>query len=212
MESKPSTDGTSIEAILAHYEYDPSQVERIAASKVNYPLEIVEPNPQWPVEFQNVKSQIETALSGTNQLLGIEHIGSTSVPGLAAKDFLDIDVTVRNIQDEASYIPALEAAGFHFLTREPRWHEHRLLCAYSPRAATLHVWGPGSPEAARHVVFRDWLRENEGDRRRYEAAKRESAEAARGAGEGSAGYNRRKEGVVREILERAFRARGYTKE
>ncbi|KAJ3473652.1 hypothetical protein NLG97_g10197 [Lecanicillium saksenae] len=210
-EFKPERpESASIQAILEHYEYDPSQVERIAFSKVHYPLEIVEPNPKWPAHFASVKVQIEAALGA--ELVSVEHVGSTSVAGLPAKDFIDIDVTVRDISDEASYAAALEAAGFHFLTRERRWHNHRLFCLYEPHAATLHIWGPGSPEAARHIIFRDWLRAHAEERALYAQVKRESAEQSNQVGESSMGYNRRKEKVVREILERAFTALGYIQE
>ncbi|XWW99842.1 hypothetical protein V2A60_007856 [Cordyceps javanica] len=198
----------SVLAILEHYEYDPSKVERIASSKVQYPLEVVDPDARWPADFASIKARIEAAL-GPEELVGVEHIGSTSVAGLPAKDLIDIDVTVPDAMEETRYVPALEAAGFHFLTRERRWHEHRLFSLYEPRAATLHVWGPGSPEAARHVIFRDWLRGHAEDRVRYARAKRESAARTNEAGETSAAYNRRKEKVMREILERAFTALGY---
>lgn len=198
----------SVEAILAHYEYDPRHVERVAHSRVHYPLEIVDPDPAWPQHFAHVAAQIKTAL-GDDELLSVEHVGSTSVRSLPAKNFIDMDVTVRHIEDETRYVAALEAAGFHFLTRERRWHNHRLFCTYEPYAATLHVWGPGSPEAARHVIFRDWLRAHEDDRALYARVKRESVAGANAAGEESAGYNRRKEQVVREILERAFTSLGY---
>lgn len=197
----------SVQAILEHYEYDASKVERIALSKVHYPLEIVEPDPEWPAHFASIAARIAAALGP--ELLHVEHVGSTSVPGLPAKTFIDVDVTVRAVTDETSYAAALEDAGFHFLTREPRWHEHRLFCLYEPYAATLHVWGPGSPEAARHTIFRDWLRGHAADRALYAEAKRASVARSREAGESSVAYNRRKEAVVREILERAFAALRY---
>ncbi|KAJ6789850.1 hypothetical protein PWT90_10674 [Aphanocladium album] len=207
-EPKPaSPDAATIQAILEHYEYDPSQVERIAFSKVNYALEIVEPNSEWAARFASIKARIEVALGP--ELVSVEHVGSTSVAGLPAKDFIDIDVTVRDVCDETSYVTALESAGFHFLTRERRWHNHRLLCLYEPHAATLHVWGPGSPEAARHIIFRDRLRDHAEERALYAQVKRESAAQSNVAGESSMGYNLRKEKVVRDILERAFTALGY---
>ncbi len=67
----------------------------------------------------------------------------------------------------------------------------------------LHVWPPDSPEAARHRIFRDWLRVDETDRERYADVKR--AVAADGL---MSAYNARKEGVIREIYARAFAAAG----
>ena len=56
----------------------------------------------------------------------IEHVGSTSVPGLAAKPIVDIDLVVADSSDEDTYVPELEAAGYVLRIREPNWFEHRL--------------------------------------------------------------------------------------
>lgn len=133
----------------------------------------------------------------------IEHIGSTSVPGLAAKPVLDLDLTVADPADEARYVPLLEPSGWWLCLREPSWYGHRLLRLESPRV-NLHVWGPASPEAFRHRLFRDWLTAHEQDRQRYETAKRV---AATGAGDVQA-YNERKQALIREIYARIFTAAG----
>ena len=91
--------------------------------------------------------------------------------------------------------------------REPHWHEHRCLVSASPQA-NLHVWSPDSPEAIRHMMFRDWLRDHPDDLTRYAAAKRAAADAANAAGETVMEYNLRKQPVIREILNRMFRAHG----
>ena len=129
------------------------------------------------------------------------------MPGLAAKPIIDIDVTVADPRDESTYVPALEAVGFRLRIREPGWHEHRLLVADDPRA-NVHVFGPDCPELVRHRMLRDWLIEHPDDRERYAAAKRESAVASNAGGEPVMAYNQRKEPVVREILDRMFRAHG----
>jgi GrpB-like predicted nucleotidyltransferase (UPF0157 family) len=129
------------------------------------------------------------------------------VPGLAAKPIIDIDLSVADPCDEPSYVPDLEAAGFRLRMREPGWHEHRLVVADDPRA-NIHVFGTDSPEVIRHRMFRDWLIEHPDDRERYAAAKRESAEASNQAGRAVEGYNGRKQPVVRDILDRMFRAHG----
>jgi len=92
-------------------------------------------------------------------LRDLEHIGSTSVPGLAAKPVIDIDLTVADSSDEAAYVPDLEAAGFRFVLCESDWHEHRLLTCDDPRT-NLHVFPPDRPEVIRPRMFRDWLVEN----------------------------------------------------
>lgn len=163
-------------------------------------IEIVDPDAAWPGVFEMLRSRIDGALG--DRVLAIEHVGSTSVPGLAAKPVIDIDLTVADTDDEDAYVPALEALGFVLRVREPWWLGHRCLVSPEP-AANLHVWPPDSPEAARHRLFRDWLRADEADRQRYAAVKREVA--ADGL---MSEYNARKEGVIREIYTRAFTAAG----
>ncbi|EKJ70488.1 hypothetical protein FPSE_09349 [Fusarium pseudograminearum CS3096] len=197
----------SKEALLNDYEFDPSLVERIAFRKVKHTIAIVEPDPSWPQHFDLAKTRIETALGDT--AVSINHVGSTSVPGLPAKRVIDIDLTVQDVNDEASYVQALENVGFHFLLREPHWHGHRFFCDYGDVPTNLHVWGPDCPEAARHKIFTDWLRNNEEDRKLYEGVKREASEASIAGGEDVMAYNKRKENVIREILQRAFKALGY---
>lgn len=163
-------------------------------------IEIVDPDAAWPGVFEMLRSRIDGALG--DRVLATEHVGSTSVPGLAAKPVIDIDLTVADTDDEDAYVPALEALGFVLRVREPWWLGHRCLVSAEP-AANLHVWPPDSPEAARHRLFRDWLRADEADRQRYAAVKREVA--ADGL---MSEYNARKEGVIREIYTRAFTAAG----
>lgn len=163
-------------------------------------IEIVEPDAAWPELFETIRAGIAAALG--ERALRIDHVGSTSVPGLAAKPVIDIDLTVADTDDEDAYVPALEALGFVLRVREPWWLGHRCLASAEP-AANLHVWPPDSPEAARHRIFRDWLRADEADRERYAAVKR--AVAADGL---MSEYNARKEGVIREVYARAFAAAG----
>jgi GrpB-like predicted nucleotidyltransferase (UPF0157 family) len=104
-------------------------------------------------------------------------------------------------------VPALERVWFVLSIREPRWYEHRCLIATSPRA-NLHVWSPDSPEAIRHRMFRDWLRDHPDDRARYADTKRTSSDASNAAGEAVMAHNLRKQPVIREILDRMFRTYG----
>ena len=96
--------------------------------------------PNWPQQFALEASKIRAAL-GEGALL-LEHVGSTSVPGLAAKPILDILLIVANSADEASYVPALEHAGYVLRIREPEWFEHRVLKGADP-AVNMHVFSPG---------------------------------------------------------------------
>jgi GrpB-like predicted nucleotidyltransferase (UPF0157 family) len=130
---------------------------------------IVDHDPRWAERYEHERAQIVAALGG--RVLALEHIGSTSVPGLAAKPIIDIDLSVADVEDEDAYVSALVAAGYVLRVREPG---HRMLRT-PERDVHLHVCGHGSEWERRHLVFRDWLRTHPDDRRRYEAVKRELA-------------------------------------
>ncbi|EON97100.1 hypothetical protein UCRPA7_7388 [Phaeoacremonium minimum UCRPA7] len=191
--------------ITKHHVYDPAGIDRIARRRPRT-IEIVEPDPSWPAAYAEVEARIRAAL-GADGLVSVSHVGSTSVAGLPAKPVIDVDLVVPDPTREDAYVPQLEAAGFLFILREPNWHQHRFFGLETPYA-NLHVFGPGCAETVRHRIFRDWIASHEDDRAKYVAMKRAAAAAAREAGETTQGYNVRKEPVVREILERAFRAQG----
>jgi GrpB-like predicted nucleotidyltransferase (UPF0157 family) len=172
-------------------------------------IEVTEPDPAWPRRYDDLAGRIRAALGW--RALQLEHVGSTAVPGLAAKPVIDIDLTVADPEREPAYVPALEAIGFRLVIREPWRHGHRALVADEPRC-NLHVYGFDSPEPVRHRIFRDWLRGHPGERDRYAAAKRQAAAAANAGGEHVMQYNARKEQVVREIYHRAFAAAGLLEE
>jgi GrpB-like predicted nucleotidyltransferase (UPF0157 family) len=131
-------------------------------------------DPSWVEKFQRHAKIVAVALG--ERALAIEHIGSTSVPGLAAKSIVDMLLVVANSADESSYLPALEAAGYILRVREPDWHQHRML--RTPELDVhLHVYSHGCPEIDRYLLFRNRLRESTADRQLYEATKRELAAA-----------------------------------
>ncbi len=136
------------------------------------PIALAESNPEWPEQFESQARLIEATLGG--RALQIEHVGSTSVPGLAAKPVIDILLVVADSADEPSYVPALEAAGFVLRIREPEWHEHRLFKG-PDIDLNLHVFSAGSVEIERLLLLRDRLRENPAERQLYEQTKRELA-------------------------------------
>jgi len=195
----------AFDAITRHDDADPDEDVFVVGRPAPTPIEVVASDPSWPAQFDELADRIRRALG--DRILELEHIGSTSVPGLPAKPVIDIDLTVTDSSDEPAYVPALERADFVLTIREPRWHEHRCLTATSP-PANLHVWSPASPEVIRHRMFRDWLRDHPDDRTRYADAKRASADASTAAGEAVMVYNLRKQPVVREILDRMFQAHG----
>jgi GrpB-like predicted nucleotidyltransferase (UPF0157 family) len=168
-------------------------------------IEMAEPDPAWPRRYDELAARIRQALGW--RVLQLEHVGSTAVPGLAAKPVIDIDLIVADPGREQDYVPALEAIGFRLVIREPWWYGHRILRADEP-ACNLHVFGFDSPEPVKHRIFRDWLRGNPGDRDRYAAAKRQAAFQANAAAEHVMQYNARKQRLIREIYHRAFAAAG----
>jgi GrpB-like predicted nucleotidyltransferase (UPF0157 family) len=170
-----------------------------------YTIRVEEYDEEWPRRFADAERAIRGALGG--RVRELHHVGSTAVPGLAAKPFVDADLVVDDPADEASYVPDLEAVGFVHRIREPWWHEHRLLRQAEPRVV-LHVFGPDCPEVIRHLMFRDWLREHPDDRERYGVAKRAAAAVTNAEGGHGMDYNAHKQAVVREIYDRMFRAHG----
>jgi len=135
-------------------------------------IRIVNYDADWPKKFETHARVIAGALSGS--ALRIEHVGSTSVPGLAAKPIIDILVVVPHSADESAYLPRLEAAGYVLRVREPDWNEHRMFRT-PEKDVHIHVYSAGCPEIERNLAFRERLRRNVDDRRRYEQTKRELA-------------------------------------
>ena len=135
-------------------------------------IEIFDYDPDWPKKFETHARAIADALGGSALL--IEHVGSTSVPGLAAKPVIDILVVVSDSADESAYLPSLEAAGYVLRVREPDWNEHRMFRT-PEKDVHVQVYSVDCPEIERNLVFRDRLRRNVEDCRRYEQTKRELA-------------------------------------
>jgi GrpB-like predicted nucleotidyltransferase (UPF0157 family) len=127
-------------------------------------------NPAWPAHFDEEAAAVRRALG--DRVLALEHVGSTSVPGLAAKPIIDIILVVADSADEAAYVPALEAAGYVLRIREPNWHQHRLFKGPN-RNVNLHVFSTGCGEIARTLALRDRLRLSDSDRAAYEMLKRD---------------------------------------
>lgn len=152
--------------------------EQIMAASVVPPtlhngrIYLEEYDPEWPRLFEREATRIRAALG--DQALQVEHVGSTSIPGLAAKPLIDILLVVPNSADEASYVPALEAAGYTLTIREPDWYEHRLFKG-PETSVNVHTFSEGCAEIERMLLFRDWLRGHPDDRERYERTKRELA-------------------------------------
>jgi GrpB-like predicted nucleotidyltransferase (UPF0157 family) len=129
-------------------------------------VRLVAYDPGWPARFESERVRIGTALGPL--VRRIEHIGSTAVPGLAAKPIIDALVEVDDPDAEERYAPLLESAGYLLRVREVR---HRMF--RTPASDVhVHIWPPGSAESVDYLLLRDWLREHADDRLKYEEAKR----------------------------------------
>ena len=160
-------------------------------------------DPEWPARFALLAKRIRGALG--ERVLLLEHVGSTSVPGLCAKPVIDMVLAVEDSADEPTYVPALEGAGFTLRIREPDWHAHRCFKAPEATAGNLHVFSDGCEETGRMLRFRDWLRTHPEDRCAYEARKRELAAST---WKHVQDYADAKSGIVGEIMARAISRAG----
>jgi GrpB-like predicted nucleotidyltransferase (UPF0157 family) len=138
----------------------------------NAPITLLAYDPDWPRSFSREADRLRAALG--HLALRIEHVGSTSVPGLVAKPIIDIVLVVPDSAEEPCYVPRLEAAGYVLRIREPEWSEHRLFRGPDTEI-NLHVFGSGAAEVERMLRFRDRLRDDDAARERYARTKRELA-------------------------------------
>ena len=164
----------------------------------NTTINLVEYDPQWPRLYEREAERIRGALGP--RALQLEHVGSTSVPGLAAKPIVDIVLVVADTRDEDAYVQPLEEAGYALRIREPDWFEHRSFKGPDTNV-NLHTFSEGCSEVDRMLAFRDWLRTHDDDRELYAAAKRELATRE---WKYVQNYADAKSAVVTEILERAL--------
>jgi GrpB-like predicted nucleotidyltransferase (UPF0157 family) len=194
-EAKPGQDG-----VAGHL---PLTEEHLKAAHVGVlvplagPVRIVDYDPEWPRLFEREAERVRAALG--EQVLLLEHVGSTSVPGLAAKPKIDMLLALANSADEQAYVPRMEAAGYVLHIREPDGYEHRLFKG-PDMDVNLHVYTIGCPEIERMLLFRNWLRSHDSDRELYERTKRE---LARLNWKYMQNYADAKTAVVEEILARA---------
>jgi len=187
-------------------EHGPLTEEEIEAATVgelvphNATIRLAEYDPLWPALYEREAARIRSVLG--DAALRLEHVGSTSVPGLAAKPVIDMVLVVADSADEDAYVPLLEDAGYVLTIRERDWYEHRLFKGPDTNV-NLHIFSGGCEEVERMLAFRDWLRAHDDDRELYEGAKRElAAKEWRHV----QNYADAKSVVVREIMARALAA------
>ena len=140
--------------------------------KLTAPIVFVEYDPSWPELYAREEARIRSILG--DRVVRIEHTGSTSVPGLAAKPIIDITMTVADVTDESAFADDLVAGGYRQVIRErePEWWDHAVFKGPDTNV-NLHVFSAGCTELDRMVGFREWLRTHDDDRDLYESVKRE---------------------------------------
>lgn len=161
------------------------------------PLVVVDYDPAWSQDYEHWRQRVASALDCT--ALRIEHVGSTSVPGLPAKPIVDIQVSVADLRDEPRYVSPLQAVGLVLRSRD-EWHRYFRAPADRPRDVHVHVCAAGSQWEHDHLLFRDYLRCHSAACLQYAEAKR--ANARRWSDDGWA-YTEAKTGVILDILEQA---------
>ena len=157
--------------------------------------------PDWPRQYQREAERVTGVLG--DRAVRLEHVGSTAIPGLAAKPIIDMLLVVADSSAEADYVPAMERAGYVLRIREPDWFEHRLF--KGPGAnINLHVFSAGCAEIDRMIDFREHLRADAADRELYDRTKLELAARRWNYVQE---YADAKTEVVEAIIARAARAR-----
>lgn len=158
----------------------PETDEEMAALRVggavtphNAKIDLAPYDPAWPAQYEAEAGKIRSALG--ESAIVLEHVGSTSIPGLSAKPIIDILLAVPDSSDEATYVPALTAQGYRLHVREPDWEQHRVMKGERPDV-NLHVFTVGSREIPRMLGFRDRCRNHPEERRLYEETKRRLAD------------------------------------
>ena len=147
------------------------EAARIGGAELhNAPIYLAPYSSEWPALFEREAARVRDVLG--DRVVMLEHVGSTSVPGLSAKPRIDMLLVVDDSADEASYVPPMVAAGYTLRIRERDWHEHRLFKG-PDTDINLHVHTVGCAEIERMLGFRDRLRSNEHDRVVYEQKKQE---------------------------------------
>lgn len=165
----PASGAAAYRAPVTDYEAEMRRTRIGEPPRLDGPVVLADYDPRWPIAFEREAARIRAAL-GDGALM-VEHVGSTSVPGLPAKPRIDILLVVADSADEASFVPDLERVGYVLHIRERDWHEHRVF--KGPDAdVNLHVFSAGCTEIERMLRFRDHLRHDDADRALYLREKR----------------------------------------
>jgi GrpB-like predicted nucleotidyltransferase (UPF0157 family) len=138
---------------------------------------IADYNSRWPSYFAEEAEWIRQVFGAS--LVALEHIGSTSVPGLAAKPVIDIQAVVQSVAGAQSAAPALALQGWQqgvFALDPERRLYFRKYNAQRIRTGQLHIYESTHPAAAAHLLFRNYLRAHPEEAALYASLKRELAQ------------------------------------
>lgn len=136
-------------------------------------IEVAAYDEQWPARFAEWRARLAAELGPV--AIRIEHVGSTAVPGLAAKAIIDILISVAHTGDEEAYVPAIERTGLQLRLREPG-HRYFRPPPDRPRDVHIHACEARSAWERNHLLFRDYLRAHPAARDSYADLKQELAE------------------------------------
>lgn len=162
-------------------------------------VELVEYDASWAELYEQERERLAGVFDG--QAVGIEHIGSTSVPGLCAKPIVDVLVGLRELELSEEQVDAMHGLGYEFLGEYGL--AGRLFFRKHPRTHHVHVVEYGGIHWERQLTFRDALRSDADERRLYDEFKRQLA----AEGHAREVYTELKTPFIREVEARA-RARG----
>ena len=172
-------------------------------------IRIVPYDSAWPVQFEAEAAKLRAALG--DRALRIEHVGSTSVPGLAAKPVIDIQVSVATLEPPDRHSAQLAGLGYHHIPLGPFDLVYPFFQkpAQWPSTHHVHLCVFGDEQERRHLAFRDYLRGHPAVAAEYAELKRTLAVDHDGASLASRErYSSLKTGFINSVLERAFSA-GY---
>jgi GrpB-like predicted nucleotidyltransferase (UPF0157 family) len=160
-------------------------------------VEVIAYHPSWPGRYEQWRGRLQGELGDT--ALGIEHVGSTAVPGLPAKPTIDIQISVADLDDESQYVAQIEQAGIQLRSRDAL---HRFFRPFAgqPRDVHVHVCQAGSEWERDHLLFRDYLRSHADARDTYAMVKREAAQVWP---DDRIAYTEAKTGIILDLIDDA---------
>jgi GrpB-like predicted nucleotidyltransferase (UPF0157 family) len=162
------------------------------------PIIIAPYDPQWPRLFAELGARLREALGPV--ALRIDHIGSTSIPGMAAKPVIDVQISVASFEPLEAIKTPLEGLGFVHRADNPDLAKRYFRETPGQRRTHIHVRRAGSWSEQFALLFRDYLRTHDADARWYEGVKRALAEQYR---DDRQGYTEAKGPYLWETMEKA---------